>query len=63
MMRHGGKREGAGRKPQADKVERVTFYVGASQVVWLEEYTARHGYTNLSASVRAILYQRQLSET
>ena len=61
-MAHGGKRPGAGRPAASDPRERVTLYLGESQVIWLEHYTAKWGHTSLSASVRAIIDQQRISE-
>jgi hypothetical protein len=48
---HGGRREGAGRKPKLEDARNVTVYLTALHINWLE----RHGQHNRASTLRALI--------
>jgi hypothetical protein len=48
---HGGRREGAGRKPKLEDARNVTMWLSAPHIQWLE----RHGQHNRAATLRALI--------
>jgi hypothetical protein len=52
---HGGRREGAGRKPTLDQPSLVVLRCEARQVEALDAYAKAHGLPSRSAAVRTIV--------
>lgn len=52
---HGGRREGAGRKPLADGITRRLFALTPRHSELLEQYRQRHGLRSASAAIRHLI--------
>jgi hypothetical protein len=55
LLKHGGRREGAGRKPLAEGIVRRLFALTLRHVELLEQYRQRHALRSGSAAMRHLI--------